>query len=184
MAAAIAAVFSAAAARTANRTADKLAAIEAQRHHAELTPKLEHSATFGRTNAYVDLRLKLVGPITLVRLDELAVSIRDDSRSRLPMVGGATAKQIAEQIWGPCMFTPQIDQADTTGRRVPPSPIERGSELKLQLQPTRPPSWSTGEWAALYEGDVIRLTIMCTLAPHSPWKLTLDVTPVDPIRVN
>jgi hypothetical protein len=155
----VAAVAAAAAAEYARRSAKsaaETAALDRQRRHAELTPHFR--VALERANPGVDtqrLRVFLIGPPELERLDALTMTIRDDHpwRGQGPqLAGGPTPEQVARHIWGPYRFTPGtgpgadavrgIPGADPTGRTTPTRGMPVGEELQFSLEPTLPPSWS------------------------------------------
>ena len=169
------------AARQSHRAADALAGIEWRRWHADLTPQFE--VTLSRTSGgdRADLRLTFVGPAGLDRLDEMTVTIHNDIPDRRPVgAGGPTAEQIAQQIWGPYRFVPDVDSADDTGRRVPSATLLLGDDRRLTLERTRPPPWSNGGhewWDQQYHDRPLRLTVDCWREGHEPWTIPLKTVP-------
>lgn len=175
--AAIAAVGAWLAARRSGRAADALTRIEARRWHAELTPKFK--ITCRVSGEHAALRIELVGPPGLDRLDRLTVRIRDDIRDRTPVVtGGPTAEEIARQVWGPYRFVAGIDGADPTGRQVAPIQLLAGDWRPFTLEKTDKPPWSedTEWWTAQYEGSPIRLMLRCERQGDEPWTVPIEVS--------
>jgi hypothetical protein len=190
--AAVAAAAAAEYARRSARSAAETASMDRQRRHAELTPHFR--VTLGRANPGVDtlrLRVFLMGPPELGRLDGLTVTIRDDHpwRGQGPQLGGGpTAEQVAGQIWGPYRFTPGtgpgadavrgIPGADPTGRTTPTRGMPVGEELQFSLERTLPPLWSqqTPEDWRREQGTVIRLQLECRRDGWDPWTLAGEVS--------
>jgi hypothetical protein len=92
------------------------------------------------------LRVMLVGPPGLDRLDRLTVTIRDDHFRRgehQQIMGGPTTEEIKAHIWGPYRFTPSTGpddaRADGIGRTtVYDAQLPIGEELPFQLEHTVP----------------------------------------------
>jgi hypothetical protein len=77
-----------------------MTAIERHRWHADLTPQFELTCRV-TSSERAELRVALLGPAGLDRLDRATVHIRDDIPGRAPaMPGEPTAEEIARQIWG------------------------------------------------------------------------------------
>lgn len=182
---------SARAATGSARSAAITAGHDSDRRHAELTPRFR--ITVEPANPGIEtLRMKiyLVGPAELGRLDELSVVIRNDHPWRAehrPLAHGPTPEQVAEQIWGRWMFTPgvgpnadlvrHIPGADSTGRNCPTSGMPVGEELPFQLDPTQPPSWSHQPIEAWRDqmGPLLRLQLECRRDGHEPWSLPVEM---------
>jgi type II secretory pathway pseudopilin PulG len=166
------------------------AALEAQRRHAELTPRFR--VTCASANPGVDtLRLSvfLAGPPELGQLDSLTVKIRDDHPWRAdgrPLAGGPSPDEVAAQIWGPYRFMPGsgpgadstrgIPGADPTGRVTPTRGMPVGEALPFFLEPTRPPQWSSqplDNWRTQV-GTLIRLQLDCQQDGLESWTLTCE----------
>ncbi len=172
------------AARAANQTGKSLAGIERHRWHADLTPQFEVTAR-ASGDATAVLRVELVGPPGLDRLDQVAVSIRDDIRGRAPVTaGGPTAEQIAAQVWGPYRFAAGADGADPRGRAVASFDLLLGDWRPLALERTLPPMWTASSsggghrWRQQYDGKPVRITVHCRREGHGPWTVPLEI-PVD-----
>ena len=110
--AAIAAVGAWWAARSSSQASAAMTAIERRRWHADLTPQFELACRV-TSGERATLRVALVGPAALDRIDRVTVRIRDDIPGRAPVTpGGPTAEEIARQVWGPYRFVPGVDGAD------------------------------------------------------------------------
>src|SRR5262249_44811189 len=123
------------AADKSNAAASALADIERQRRHSELTPRLRLVAEpFNPGSDIVRLRVTVVGPPGLDRLDKLTATIRNDHFRRGEFhrehMGGPTSEQMKAHIWGrtissrpPARTTPaRMAQAapPSTTHRFPP----------------------------------------------------------------
>jgi hypothetical protein len=167
------------------------AALDADRRHSELTPRLRVICKAANPGSqHLSLQLFLVGPPDLGRLDGLTVSIRDDHPWRgqgTPLAGGPTPEQVAAQIWGPWRFTPGtgpgadpvrgIPGADETGRITPTGGMPMGEGLPFSLEPTWPPQWSQQaqpDWLR-ERGTLLRLRLECIRDGEEPWILTGEV---------
>ena len=153
------------------------AAVESDRRHAELTPRLRIRCRPSNPGSdQYELTVKLIGPVGLDRLDELVVTIRDDHPWRAEgtdLAGGPSPEEVAAQIWGPKRFVPGtgpgtnpargVPGADPTGRTTPTGGMPMDEELRFVLEATTPPRWSrqsTQDWLT-QQGTVLRLTFQC-----------------------
>lgn len=163
----VAALGSWAAAAQANGAAKSLEKIEQDRRHDELTPDFRiRTERTSRDPDMALLWLKLVGPAGLRYLDRVVVTIRDTVEARIPISPlGPTAEQVADHVFGPYRFRPQIDGFDRTGREVGPISLLVGDEHPpFTLVRTAPPSWSEQSvegWRAEHQTDPVRLSIEC-----------------------
>jgi len=175
---AVAADKSAVAAARAAAAEEKSAALDADRRHAELTPKFEFTARPANPGSdQITATLTLLGPDDLGSIDQLTVSIDDDHPWRATAVslpGGPTPEQVADQIWGPYRLVPGtgpgansvggILGASRTGRDVTISRhLTIGDPIPLALQPTLPPPWSQmtqSQWQR-ERGHTVRLALEC-----------------------
>lgn len=126
------------------------------------------------------LVVALDGPPALDRLDQLTVTIRDDTTDHRSVAGGPTDEQIAAQIWGPYRFTPGVDGADRTGRAVAPIRLLLGDDRPFQLEPSTPPPWWTDPeaWRTEYAATPIRLAIRCCRRDNDhEWNVPLEIVP-------
>jgi hypothetical protein len=186
-----AAQLSAAAAEKSAAAAEATAALDRHRRNAELTPHFR--LTCEPTNPGIEtvrLRVLLLGPSELRRLDTLTVRIRDDHPWRgqgTLIAGGPTPEQVARQIWGPYRFTPGtgpgadevrgVPGADETGRSTPTGGMPVGEELTFFLEPTDPPRWSQqprDNWRR-ERGTVVRLQLECRREGWEPWSVAGEV---------
>lgn len=146
--AAAAAVGSWRAARKANATAAALAVIERDRRRTELMPRFR--VTWEPANPGISaltMRVMLVGPPGLDRVDRLTIRVRNDHfrRDDWPLTaGGPSREQVQAQVWGPFRFRPHSGpddaRADEDGRvTVYAHELPVGEELQFLLEPTMPP---------------------------------------------
>ncbi|MEU8516389.1 hypothetical protein AB0C76_33120 [Kitasatospora sp. NPDC048722] len=167
------------AAEASTTTAQAVAAIERQRWHHDLTPQISATITEAGSDQ-ANLRLTFEGPASLLRLDAVEISIRDDGYTHIPSTaGGPSQEDLDAHVWGPYRFKPGIDEASADGRSVPAVPVELGAWRQLLLERTRPPLWqgpnSDGYWRSQYDGAPVRLWVRCRREGHEPWLLTLNV---------
>ena len=190
VAAAVAALGSWKAAKTANETATNMAAIERDRRHEELTPKfqitfLESAGAAGRA----DLRVMLTGG-GLERLDEVTVTILDETDQdhwahRLP--DGVTQEMAEAFVWGPWEFNTGASEQVVSNRTSKPWPYSRVSGKnwnRLSLHRTSPGFWMTGTDEAMWRQEhagPLRLLLTCRRDGYDPWALLHDI-PVVPER--
>jgi len=172
----------------ANASASTLAEIERQRRHGELYPRLRVVCEPWGPGVEGTLRLRvtLVGPPGLDRLDRLTAAIRNDHFRRgegyPERMGGPTAEQVKAHIWGPYHFTPATGpddaRADSTGRTtVYDTPIPTGEQLVYQLEHTLPGSWmqmSQPDWTR-QQGTLIRLAFTAEHNEHGTWYLPCEI---------
>jgi hypothetical protein len=168
------------------------AALDRDRRHTDLTPRLRvHCAPANPGSENDKLTVELLGPPELGGLDELVVTIRDDHPWRgqaTPLAGGPTPEQVAAHIWGPKRFTPGtgpgadpargVPGADATGRTTPTAGLPVGESLPFFLEPTRPPGWATGRTSEGWwrdRGTVLRLIFLCRKNGAEPWTLVGEV---------
>lgn len=172
----------------ARDAATKLTRIEGQRHHMQLCPRVRVScAPLNPGSETLRLRVALVGPPGLDRLDRLAVTIRNDHflRGEGPYqqrMDGPTQEQIKEHVWGPYRFTPGTGpgeaRADGTGRvTVYDDDLPMGEELPFQLEPTNPAwisSMSVDDWQR-QQGTIVRLAFTAEHNEHGTWYLPCEI---------
>ena len=174
-----AAILAAEAGAKSAHAAVEMAKLEAGRRHSELTPHFRIVCNVNNDVTYwMTMRVCLVGPPELERLDELTLVIRDYQRMKVdhsPKPGGPTQVQIDGQIWGPYRFVPKFS-ADSTGRTYPTSGVVVGDEIWCSLEPVVPPEWSFmrltwGQWVKRR----ILLTLDCRKGGQGPWVLAAEV---------
>lgn len=175
------------AAAEANAAARTLAEIERDRRHAELCPRLRVTCEpLNPGGKYQQLRVALLGPPGLDRLDRLTVTIRNDHhrRGEGPLrLGGPTPEDLKRQIWGPYRFPPGTGpddaRADSNGRVTPyEAVLPVGEELPFQLEPTLPPSWAQGTSPQNWQrerGTILRITFDAQHATHGSWTLPAEI---------
>jgi hypothetical protein len=182
-----AAVSAWAAARAANNAAASMARIELARRYEELCPRFRVIVEpWSPGSRDVRLRVMLLGPPSLARIDKLTTTVRDDHFRRGDgqlLAGGPTREQIKEQIWGPYRFNPGVGpdeaHADRLGRAVVyDDALPVGEELPYRLELTLPPSWATATSAEDWRrerGDVLRLALQAEHADHGSWTLPVEI---------
>ena len=163
---------------------ERLTAIEVTRRHEDLTPDLDIRCNHFEGGDLI-VELELTGQAGLDRLDEVRVRIRNDRPYRTtPRPGnGLSAEQLADAIWGPYRFSPDVRDTDRLGREHGPFSLPKQEPYKLSLEPSLVPSWFTvpDMWRRQYEGTPIRLEITCRRDGYEPWVVPFEITPVDPV---
>jgi hypothetical protein len=132
-----------AASSQANAAATKLADIESQRRHGELCPRFRVICEpFNQGSDILRLRIMLVGPSGLDRVDRLTLAIRNDHFRRgeghQQIMDGPTEDEIKAHIWGPYRFLAAPDDARPDDARrmvVYTVSLPMGEELPYQLEP-------------------------------------------------
>jgi 8-oxo-dGTP diphosphatase len=174
IAAAVAAIGSWRAAATANETATKMASIERDRRHEELTPKFQIACveTAGAP-VYAELHVMLTGG-GLGHLDQVTIMILDETGSdhwARGLPDGVTQEQAEAFVWGPLEFNTGASDQVVSNRRSKPRPYSRMSGQNwdlLSLQRTRPGHWMTpigeGEWRKEHGGPVRLLLTLVSIA--------------------
>lgn len=178
------------------------AALESDRRHAELTPRLrlrcvpENPGSEG-----YKLTVELLGPPELGRLDELILTVRDDHPWRGQhslSAGGPSPEEVAAFVWSPVKFRrgtgPGADPvrgvpgADDMGRSTPTSGMPVGESLPFFLDPTSPPPWSRGQTSSGWRrerGTILRLSFQCHKNGHQPWTVVgeIDIQTDNPVVI-
>jgi hypothetical protein len=161
-------------ARKASSAADTANRIERDRRHAELRPRFSVSCTPQPGTDRSTLGVELVGPGELETVDEITVTIRDDSVFRLK------SPDAADQIWGPYRFVPGTGPgvgtrggrgADEAGRVTTSEGMPVGEAHLYALEPTPPPpknAWDTPMWRGQV-GTKLRLRIDTSKSGWDPW---------------
>ena len=126
--------------------------IEKERRHAEMRPHF--LVTCEAPSPGTDQRrllIKLMGPGDLEKIDDLTVTIRDDSYFRLKPT--PSPGSVGDHVWGPMRFVPGTGPgattrtgavgADSAGRTTESVGMPVGEEHIYQLESTRPPNDGT-----------------------------------------
>jgi len=171
-------------ARRAADAATTATNIEKARRHAEMRPR--YLVTCEAVNPGAEQRrllVKLVGPGELEGLDELSVTIRDDSHFRLKPAPnpGQPPESVLDQVWGPLRFVPGTGPgvgtrpgcvgADQAGRTTMSLGMPVGEAHIYALEPTLPPahaSWTRDQWFAQVV-PTLRLRIEGRKQDWDPW---------------
>jgi hypothetical protein len=164
----------------ANAAAVAVAAIETERRHVELTPRVRLELEQEDSTSAI-LRVAVDGPDDLDRVDAVSVSIRDDIPNRAELsrsIGTQVSpEQIRAQIWGPLRFQHGTDGGSADGRSVEPFRLDVGESRPLLMRPTVPPPWSKDMdwWRRQYNGKPLRVTVTCTRDGYEPWVFQREV---------
>lgn len=157
---------------------ERLAAIEDARLHESLRPQFTISLT-EQTEDRARLYVKLVGPAAAVDLDSVTVIVGNDDVDHFPDVPGSkgpTEQEVRDQVWGP--YRGYADGADPHGRQFAPFPLALGYGRALGLRRTLAPGWSTAEtWFGMYDGQPVRLMLVCEAAGYRPWRIVWEGVP-------
>ncbi|GAA4226006.1 hypothetical protein GCM10022254_09490 [Actinomadura meridiana] len=167
--------------RHTRRSADAgqaVSVLEAERWHADLTPKFVVTAAPANIDR-AELWVELAGPVPLNGLDEIVMSVRDDVPGREPVSpAGPSAEEIAAQVYGPYQFGPYADGADAHGRGVAPFALQVGERRPFSLMKTRAPHWtgqSDEQWWQQWAGEPVRLELQCRQGDDPLWRVSLNV---------
>jgi hypothetical protein len=167
----------------ANRTSDRVAAIESARRHDELTPEFEIVCTpTGNTGDDAFLEVKLTGGPQ--QLDEVVITILDEAGQDHWAHG--LPPNLSEEdadlfIWGPWEFNAGAREQVANYRTTRPRPYSRANGEdwdRLHLIRTRAGAWmshySADRWQAERSGP-LRLQITSRLNGYEPWHLTREI---------
>ncbi|HLX77431.1 MAG TPA: hypothetical protein VKR27_00980 [Acidimicrobiales bacterium] len=161
-------------ARKASDAANTANQIERDRRHAELRPRYSVSCTHQMGTEDLTLKVQLAGPGELEGIDDITVTILDDSVFRLKQ------PDASDQIWGPYRFRPGTGPgvgtrggtgADSAGRVTTSEGMPVGEAHLYALEPTPYPpraSWDTPRWR-LQVGPMLRLRIDTSKVGWDPW---------------
>jgi hypothetical protein len=135
IAAALAALASAAYTRRQAVATEATAAIEGKRLHDDLTPVLTVTCFERAGTRTADMTVELTDPAGLDRLDEVTVRIRDDFPDRKPRpASDLTQEQISGVIWGPYRLNPGVRDTDPNGRAHGPFRLPKHEPYPLHLE--------------------------------------------------
>ncbi|MFF0824970.1 hypothetical protein ACFYUR_31740 [Micromonospora haikouensis] len=169
--------------RAGQTSADSTAAltrIETRRIWAETIPQFRILIQ-AEADTYALMRVELVGPPNLDRLDEIQISIRDDyhARGASQVAGGPTAEEVANHVWGPYRFRRGIDGGSENGRTVAPFRLPLGEGSYFAMDRQFPPPWNKSgtetSWRREYEGKPVRLLLRCMREGFGPWTVPVEV---------
>ena len=183
-----AAVASWRAAKSSNRTSNLLAKIEKERRHAELRPVFSVRCEKYPNDDIFYVILKLDGPAGLERVDTLKISIRDNKRMpKSDPTGQRTEQELANQIWAPFCFSPNVDGSSVDGRSVPYADLKLGDECRFQLQRVSVPSWNHAGgvrwWQEQGIEPFLKISILCQNSEMTPWTIPWEIeTPLEKIE--
>jgi hypothetical protein len=165
----------------------------ARQWHALVTPQFDVILSVGEGDPEARrprLRLHLVGPVGLDRLDVLTVKIRDDpgpaGAGQLPEdaegeTGDAVSGESREAVRGPYRFEPGTDGTDEVGRAAAPALLEMDDWHTLQLERTEPPDGYPGGgegWRLRYPiSSPVLLLLHCERSGYRPWDIRCEASP-------
>ena len=130
------------------------------------------------------LKVTLVGPPGLDRVDFMMVSILDDSLDRLANAAeaGPSLEEFLDQIWGPLRFLPGSGpdhaRADTDARTFRHTRgLATGVSTTCLMEQTKPPPWLNWNGTRWREnvGTVLFLSITMHHDGHGTWKLPAEL---------
>ncbi len=168
------------AAEGSRKAAAELTAIERDRRHAELTPKVLAEVS-ARGGGRFRLRIQLDGPLELEGLDHMVVLVRNDTADHTPLFGDARQEESNAHIWGPLRFLPGIDGATVNGRQVAPFSLavgdDRPFEMELNSAPLGAGPGSDAWWRAQYHSGAspLRLAVRCEKKGEQPWLIPIEL---------
>jgi hypothetical protein len=168
--------------------------IERERRHAEMRPR--YLVTCDAPSPGTSQRclfVKLVGPGELEALDQLTVTIRDDSYFRLKPAPapGQPPESVPDQVWGPLRFVPGTGPgvttrsgavgADAAGRATTSVGMPVGEEHIYALEATLPgprSAWNRQQWVAQV-GSTLRLRVESRKEGWDPWIAVGEINVAD-----
>ncbi|MFJ5122267.1 hypothetical protein [Kitasatospora sp. NPDC088548] len=170
----------AAAASASAATAREMAQIERDRWHRDLTPELRFTLD-GSTGSPRALRIELVGPVGLDRLDRITLSVRDEAgidHAALAADPDLRPQELARMIWGPYRFRPDVNGVLEPGREAVLVGLERGEQLIRLMEYTPAPSWFESDplgWQTRNATQPVRLRAECHRDGHRPWTVVTEL---------
>ena len=181
----VAVLFTGVATYFGKRAADAAATainIEKDRRHAEMRPRFKVTCEAPSPGTETRrLLVELAAPGELEKLDELTITIRDDSHFRLKpaVVSGQSPDSVPDQVWGPLHFVPGTGPgvttrvgaigADRAGRSTTCDGMPVGEMHIFAVEETPPPtSCSREQWRAQV-GATLRLRIEGRKSDWIPW---------------
>jgi hypothetical protein len=157
----------------------RVASIEHDRRHDELTPEFKITCVAQEQDGNrAELTLALTGPAGLTGLHEVAVRIRDDIPDRQPRFGSQlTQEQVSAVIWGPYRIVTGLKDTDANGRAHGPFRLLKNEPYPIPLERSLLPSWMSDpeRWREQYEGKPVRLEIICQRHNIEPWVIPAEV---------
>lgn len=171
------------AAERAAEAARSMEQIERQRWHADLTPDFLVRWVEDYPGDVALLRVDLVDPPGLGRLDRITLRVRDDRLGHGDedqIAGGASREQLKAHVWGPYKFMWGSDGVDKHGRSVKPFALPLGEGRPYAMVRTGPPPgtednpFAGEQWRKVQDGPV-RLEFLCERDGFEPWTVTREV---------
>jgi hypothetical protein len=157
----------------------RVASIEQDRRHDELTPEFKITCEARDNDGNrAELNLELIGPAGLAELDQLIVRIRDDIPRRKPRDGSQlTQEQIAAVIWGPYRIVTGLRNTDANGRAHGPFQLLKNEPYPIPVERSHLPPWMSNpeQWRKQYEGKPVRLEIICQRGDDEHWIIPAEI---------
>lgn len=154
-----------------------LSDVEKRRELSDLRPQFE--ATLEEDDDRATLRLQLVGPLSLGKLDSVRVSIRDDVARHVIVESGPSEADIKAHVWGAYRFKEGAEGTDRNGRYVAPFALPLGEEKILLLRTQRPPFWEDSRgheaWRDRYRDKPLKLKLECEAKGIGSWVIPYEV---------
>ncbi|WP_157743164.1 hypothetical protein [Micromonospora coriariae] len=166
--------------QTAGSSTAALTRIETRRIWAETIPQFKVSIE-AQADTYALMRVELVGPPSLDRLDQIRLSIRDDyhARGASQVAGGPSAEEVANHVWGPYRFRHGTDGGSENDRTVAPFGLPLGEGTYFSMDRQYPPRWnksgSETSWRRDYKDKPVRLLLKCAREGFEPWSVPVEV---------
>ena len=171
-------------AHRAQRTADSVLSIEADRRHDELDPDFAFTVTLtgnpGQNEAWLDVKY-VKGP---KQLDAVTIRILDEAGTdhwARGLPDGVTQEVADEFIWGPWEFNTGARDQVAGFRTTKPRPYsltDGGDWDKLLLVRTRAGAWMSTPAAQSWDQDhsgPIRLQLACVADGYQPWIVVREI---------
>ncbi|MFD5616681.1 hypothetical protein [Kitasatospora sp. NPDC127060] len=175
---ALVAVFAWKAADRSAAVSERVAGIERDRWHRDLTPDLDIRLVQQNMNHWT-LSVDLDGPEGLDYLDSITVEILDEKGvSHLPGPAGPTAEDLAQVIWGPLRLRPGVDGVAHPGRTTTVEGLVLGQRAVRALEVSLRPAWDNDpidSWARRYLDQPLRLRVVCHKAGQKSWTLIREL---------
>lgn len=169
------AAFSGNESRKANEAARKMAKIDEERRHRELTPQFQFDWDI-LNPPFQRLGIKLVDPIDIQHLDRVTLTIRDSKKHHGKYSGTRTQEEIDSCIWAPLRFSPGLEGTSQDGRVAICPELVKLDVFHFQLGKTSVAPWTTEDWWKEYVWSLpIKIDILCELSGYRNWNLSYEI---------